>query len=71
MLSAINIAAIAQARHGDPFAALGLHTDSTAKLWLRAMLPGATSVAVIDAATGQWTRLTQGAGNDRLPDWKK
>lgn len=28
-------------------------------------------LAVIDVATGQWTRLTQGAGNDRLPDWKK
>ncbi len=28
-------------------------------------------LAVIDPATGAWTRLTQGAGNDRLPDWKK
>lgn len=28
-------------------------------------------LAVIDVATGQWTRLTQGPGNDRLPDWKK
>ncbi len=28
-------------------------------------------LAIIDPATGQWTRLTQGAGNDRLPDWKK
>lgn len=28
-------------------------------------------LAVIDVASGQWTRLTQGAGNDRLPDWKK
>ena len=26
---------------------------------------------VIDPASGAWTRLTQGAGNDRLPDWKK
>jgi hypothetical protein len=28
-------------------------------------------LAVIDVATGQWTRLTQGPGNDRLPDWKR
>lgn len=28
-------------------------------------------LAVIDPATGAWTRLTHGAGNDRLPDWKK
>ncbi len=28
-------------------------------------------LAVVDVATGAWTRLTRGAGNDRLPDWKK
>lgn len=28
-------------------------------------------LAVIDVASGAWTRLTHGAGNDRLPDWKK
>lgn len=28
-------------------------------------------LAVIAPATGEWTRLTQGPGNDRLPDWKK
>jgi Tol biopolymer transport system component len=27
-------------------------------------------LAVIDVATGKWQRLTQGRGNDRLPDWK-
>lgn len=27
-------------------------------------------LAVMDVATGRWQRLTQGAGNDRLPDWK-
>ncbi|MGE0363938.1 MAG: TolB family protein [Vicinamibacterales bacterium] len=27
-------------------------------------------LAVVDLKTGQWSRLTQGAGNDRLPDWK-
>jgi Tol biopolymer transport system component len=28
-------------------------------------------LAVVDVRTGAWSRLTQGAGNDRLPDWKK
>jgi Tol biopolymer transport system component len=28
-------------------------------------------LAVVDVASGAWTRLTQGAGNDRLPDWKR
>lgn len=28
-------------------------------------------LAVIDPATGAWTRLTEGPGNDRSPDWKK
>lgn len=27
-------------------------------------------LAVVDLKTGAWARLTQGAGNDRLPDWK-
>lgn len=28
-------------------------------------------LAVMDVTTGRWQRLTQGPGNDRLPDWKK
>lgn len=28
-------------------------------------------LAVIEVASGAWTRLTHGAGNDRLPDWKR
>lgn len=28
-------------------------------------------LAVADVSTGAWIRLTQGPGNDRLPDWKK
>ncbi len=51
MLVDADLAAIGQARHGDPFAVLGLHGDATGKLWLRAMLPGASAVAVIDAVT--------------------
>jgi 1,4-alpha-glucan branching enzyme len=53
MLSATDLAAVAEARHGDPFAVLGLHAAADGTLWLRAMLPGASSVAVIDATTGR------------------
>lgn len=46
---------LVESREGDPFAVLGLHAIDTGKLWLRAMLPGARSVAVLDAATGKRT----------------
>jgi 1,4-alpha-glucan branching enzyme len=51
VLSDTDVLALAEARHGDPFAVLGLHADAAGKLWCRAMLPGASAVAVIDAAT--------------------
>ena len=28
-------------------------------------------LAVVEVQTGAWTRLTHGAGNDRLADWKR
>ena len=40
-------------RHADPFAVLGLHADAAGTLWVRAMLPGAASVAVVDAAAAE------------------
>jgi len=43
--------AVVAARHGDPFAFLGMHEEGGA-LVVRAMLPGAESVSVIDAADG-------------------
>ena len=52
-LGEADVGAIVQARHADPFAVLGLHGDAAGKLWVRAVLPGAASVAVIDAATGK------------------
>jgi 1,4-alpha-glucan branching enzyme len=42
-------AAIVAARHGDPFAFLGMHEDADG-LVVRALLPGAAAVAVVDAA---------------------
>ena len=53
MLGQGDIAALLEARHPDPFAVLGLHADASGKLWLRALLPGATSVELLDAASGR------------------
>ncbi|MEY3372875.1 MAG: hypothetical protein RLZZ537_1343, partial [Pseudomonadota bacterium] len=53
MLDARDAADLLAARHADPFAVLGLHADTEGRLWLRALLPGAEQVSVIDAATGK------------------
>ena len=53
MLTDAQVHALLEARHGDPFAALGLHADAEGLLWVRAMLPGATAVVVHDTATGR------------------
>ncbi len=44
---------IRQALHGDPFSVLGLHADAAGRIWLRAMLPSAAQVAVLDAGSGE------------------
>ncbi|MGD9614460.1 MAG: 1,4-alpha-glucan branching protein GlgB [Alphaproteobacteria bacterium] len=46
------VEAIVNARHGDPFAFLGMH-QSSAGVYVRAFLPDAESVAVVESATGQ------------------
>jgi 1,4-alpha-glucan branching enzyme len=53
MLAHTEILALVQVRHHDPFAVLGMQLANDGKMWFRAMLPDATSVAVIDAATGK------------------
>jgi 1,4-alpha-glucan branching enzyme len=45
------IAAIVAARHGDPFAFLGMH-EAPGGLVVRVMLPGADTVEIVDAASG-------------------
>ncbi|WP_372525067.1 1,4-alpha-glucan branching protein GlgB [Piscinibacter sp.] len=52
MLQTTDVDAIRTACHGDPFAVLGLHEDEDGSWSLRAFLPGAAQVAVLDAATG-------------------
>ncbi len=51
MLSDLALKALLAARHSDPFSVLGLHSDAKNKWWVRALLPSATAVAVIDVAT--------------------
>jgi 1,4-alpha-glucan branching enzyme len=46
------VEAIVAARHGDPFAFLGMH-QSSAGLYVRTFLPDAESVSIIESATGQ------------------
>ena len=66
--------AIAQGRHGDPFAVLGLHEVDGA-LVLRAMRPEADSVEVIDAKTGRaltsLERVADGSFAGVIPRRKK
>jgi len=53
MVSDHDLQLVLHAAHGDPFSVLGVHADADGRLWLRAMLPGAAQVTVIDAGTGQ------------------
>jgi len=51
MPSAADFDLLCQGRHGDPFALLGPHRNDAGGLTVRALLPGAQAVAVLDAAT--------------------
>jgi 1,4-alpha-glucan branching enzyme len=51
VLSPTDLTALCEARHGDPFAVLGLHADDHGQWWLRALLPGARAVTAVDPAT--------------------
>ena len=53
MLDPASVAALLAARHADPFAVLGLHAGPEGALWLRALLPGAEAVDVLEAASGR------------------
>jgi 1,4-alpha-glucan branching enzyme len=46
------VAAVIEARHGDPFSFLGMHRTAEG-ICVRAMLPAAQEMAVIDSATGE------------------
>ncbi len=55
--------ALLEARHGDPFSVLGMHA-TPAGLAVRALLPGAVSVAVIDPRGRRLASLQRQAGSD-------
>jgi 1,4-alpha-glucan branching enzyme len=50
MLNDADLDALLAGRHADPFAQLGLHADENGRLWVRALLPGAAEVTVLEAA---------------------
>jgi 1,4-alpha-glucan branching enzyme len=65
MLSPFDIDALVGGNHSDPFAALGLHSDDAGVLHVRAFLPGAIRVQVLETAGGKSLtslRLVHGAG---------
>ena len=53
MLEQDQIDELLAGRHTDPFALLGLHADGQGRLWLRALLPGASKVELLDALTSR------------------
>lgn len=54
MLDEAQTQALIEARHGDPFAVLGLHLDADdGRLWMRALLPTAAGVMLLEAASGR------------------
>ena len=64
MLLVHDIDKIRTASHGDPFSVLGVHEDAQHRFWLRAFLPGATQLTVLDARSGE----SLGVMDPRHPD---
>ncbi|HWS39677.1 MAG TPA: 1,4-alpha-glucan branching protein GlgB [Arenimonas sp.] len=52
MLEQAHVNALMAARHTDPFSVLGMHTCDSGKICVRTIQPGAQSVQVVDAKTG-------------------
>ncbi len=53
MLTDAEVTALIGASHPDPFAVLGQHADADGALWVRALLPDALDVSVLDATNGR------------------
>ncbi|MDQ7956032.1 MAG: 1,4-alpha-glucan branching protein GlgB [Pseudomonadota bacterium] len=60
-----DLRALTRAEHGDPFAVLGPH-DTPEGLCIRAFLPGARSVGVVHAASGDPLAVLQRQGDSDL-----
>ncbi len=63
MLEQDQIDELLAGRHADPFALLGLHADAQGRLWLRALLPGASKVELLDALTSRTLVSLQPSGD--------
>ena len=63
MLEQDQIDELLAGRHTDPFALLGLHADGQGRLWLRALLPGASKVELLDALTSRTLVSLQPSGD--------
>jgi 1,4-alpha-glucan branching enzyme len=71
-LDPAEIEALVRGEHGDPFARLGLHEDADGRLRVRAFVPDAQAVGVVDVATGRtlaWLACEHPAGlfSGRVP----
>jgi 1,4-alpha-glucan branching enzyme len=64
MLSDDDLSALVRARHPDPFAVLGMHADPAGRLGVRAMLPAAMDVQVVDVAGAAVATLRRRVGTD-------
>ena len=53
MLNQDDLQALVGACHSDPFAVLGMHAHAAGGLCVRAMLPGASAVELLDARSGR------------------
>ena len=53
MIAERDVLALVGGRHDDPFAVLGLHAGGGGRFWIRALLPGATAVTLLDARSGR------------------
>lgn len=53
MLNKAEVISVCRGEHGNPFAILGMHVDVKDRLWVRSIQPGALSVHVIEAETGE------------------
>ncbi|MEK8048245.1 1,4-alpha-glucan branching protein GlgB [Ideonella margarita] len=53
MLTDAEVTALIGVSHPDPFAVLGQHADADGALWVRALLPDALDVSVLDATNGR------------------
>ncbi len=66
MLNRDEVSALMTGAHGDPYAVLGPHQEAGGAWTVRALLPGAVSVAVVDKTSGKTLAALQRAPDSDL-----